>query len=124
MTITLTPLNKKQWAKVGSVCLWLVVSAACAAATAAITKNLFGLFSMPVWNLVGVVFQGIFTQEETAALDHLSPSLQTDVQVLAPELEQTAADVVTSVVEPPVVAQPPVATPATEQTADTAVSEN
>lgn len=94
MTITLTSLSKSQWGKVWHVLLWLFVSSLCALVAVWLTSNPLWLLSQPGWNVLGVILQGIVTQEEANALSNLDPAVQQDVQTTTAVITKDVQDVV------------------------------
>lgn len=84
MTISLTALTKHQWSKTLKVVGWLVVSAACAGATALIAHNTKYLATLPGWNVLGVFIQGLLTNEQTNALNDVPADVKTEVAQVAP----------------------------------------
>lgn len=86
MTVTLTKLTKHQWGHVLKVVAWLVVAGLCAGATAWITHNSAYLATLPGWNVLGVLIEGILTNEQETALTNVPASVVTEAEQVVPAL--------------------------------------
>ena len=91
MVITLTPLSKSQWKKVGQVAFWVVLSLAPAGAIALLTKNDKWLATLPGWNVFGVMIKQVLTQEQAAAEAHLPADAVAPVQEAADAVNPAGA---------------------------------
>lgn len=75
MTITLTPLSKNQWVKVGFLVLWLAASFGLAALTAWIAKDRNWLATMPGYNFIIYGLSQVFQDEASTEESELPSSV-------------------------------------------------
>jgi hypothetical protein len=101
MTITLTPLSKNQYKKVGIAVLYIAISIGISVVVALLTRNKNFLALTPVLNIVGVFGTKVFEQDADADLAGLPEG---DRQVI--QNAQTEADTLTAGVVGPLAPNP------------------
>ena len=79
MVITLTPISKNQWSKVGKVFLWLALSFLIALVPSYLTNHYTWLATTPAVNFVLYTLSQIFQQDLTEAESELPASDQAQV---------------------------------------------
>jgi hypothetical protein len=108
MTITLTPISKGQWKKVGVVAVWIILTNGIGILVAWLTKQPSLLAIGPALNVLGKAVQSVFETEEQAAITSLPANAQPEAQQVA----DAAAAAVGTIITPTEPQTPVTAAPA------------